>query len=55
MTNREGTKRCPVLCGSEIWVILCVMVFMNNMQCVKIMLMHANWCINVDCMDVNYM
>ena len=24
--NREGTKRCPVLCGSEIWVILCVIV-----------------------------
>ena len=42
VTNREGTKRCPVLCGSEIWGILCVMVFMNNMQCVRIMLMHAN-------------
>ena len=40
--NRDGTKRCPVLCGSEILVILCVMVFMNNMQCVRIMLMHAN-------------
>ena len=26
MTNREVTKRCPVLCGSEIWTILCVMV-----------------------------
>ena len=25
--NREGTKRCPVLYGFEIWVILCVMVF----------------------------
>ena len=24
--NREGTKRCPVLYGSEIWVILCVIV-----------------------------
>ena len=24
MTNREGTKRCPVLYGSEIWAILCV-------------------------------
>ena len=22
--NREGTKRCPVLYGSEIWTILCV-------------------------------
>ena len=40
--NREGTKRCPVLCGSEIWAVLCVMIFMNNMQCVRIMLMHAN-------------
>ena len=55
MTNREETKRCPVLFGFEIWAILCVMVFMNNIQCVRIMLMHANWCINVDCMDVNYM
>ena len=26
MTNREGTKRCPILCGSEIWAILCVIV-----------------------------
>ena len=26
VTNREGTKRCPVLCGSEIWVILYVIV-----------------------------
>ena len=24
--NQEGTKRCPVLYGSEIWVILCVIV-----------------------------
>ena len=24
--NREGTKRCPVLYGSEIWVILYVIV-----------------------------
>ena len=26
VTNREGTKRCPVLYGSEIWTILCVIV-----------------------------
>ena len=26
VTNREGTKRCPVLYGSEIWVILCVLL-----------------------------
>ena len=26
VTNREGIKRCPVLCGSEIWAILCVIV-----------------------------
>ena len=24
MMNREGTKRCPILYGSEIWAILCV-------------------------------
>ena len=30
--NREGTKRCHVLCGSEIWVILCV-IFVNSMLC----------------------
>ena len=33
MTNREGTKMCPVLCGSEIWAILCVIASMNNMLC----------------------
>ena len=26
VTNREGTKRCLVLCGSEIWPILCVLL-----------------------------
>ena len=26
VTNREGTKRCPVLYGSEIWAILCVII-----------------------------
>ena len=26
VTNREGTKKCPSLCGSEIWAILCVIV-----------------------------
>ena len=26
VTNRGGTKRCLVLCGSEIWDILCVIV-----------------------------
>ena len=36
----EGTKRCPVLYGFEIWAILCVIVGkINNMLlCVKIML-----------------
>ena len=30
--NREGTKRCPVFYGSEIWAILCVIVGkINNM------------------------
>ena len=24
--NREGTKRCSILYGSEIWAILCVIV-----------------------------
>ena len=32
VTNHEGTKRCPVLCGYEIWAILCVIVGkINNM------------------------
>ena len=26
VTNREGIKRCPILCGFEIWAILCVIV-----------------------------
>ena len=30
--NREGTKRCPVFYGFEIWAIFCVIVGkMNNM------------------------
>ena len=43
MTNREGTKRCPVLYGSEIWAILCVIVgkINNMMLCVKIMLIYT--------------
>ena len=43
VTNSEGTKRCPVVYGSEIWVILCVIVRkINNMLlCVKFMLICA--------------
>ena len=43
MTNHEGTKRCPVLYGSEIWAILCVIVGkINNMMLyVKIMLIYT--------------
>ena len=43
MTNREGTKRCPILYGSEILVILCVIVGKINsmMLCVKIMLIYT--------------
>ena len=42
VTNREGTKRCPVLYGSEIWAILCVIVgkINNMMLCVKIMFLY---------------
>ena len=41
--GREGTKRCLVLYGSEIWAILCVIVRkINNMLlCVKFMLLCA--------------
>ena len=44
MTNHVGTKRCHVLCGSEIWAILCVIVRkINNMLlCVKI---NVNMCL----------
>ena len=43
MTNREGTRRCPVLYESEIWAILCVIVEkINNMVLyVKIMLIYT--------------
>ena len=43
MMNCEGTKRCPILYGSEIWVILCIIVGkLNNMLlCVKFMLICA--------------
>ena len=58
MTNREGTKRCPVLYGSEIWVILCVIVEnINNMLlCVKFMLICACVSINMEVViNGNYM
>ena len=44
VTNREGTKRCPVLYGSEIWAILCVLLEKKNnnmLLCVKFMLICA--------------
>ena len=43
VTNREGTKRCPVLYRFEIWAILCVIVGkINNMLlCVKIIFIYA--------------
>ena len=39
VTNHEGTKRCPVIYGSEIWVIVCIIIgkINNMMLCVKIM------------------
>ena len=42
VTNREGTKRCPVLYGSEIWAILCIIVVKinNKLLCVKIMFIY---------------
>ena len=37
--DREEIKRCPVLYGSKIWAILCVLLEKNNMLLrVKIML-----------------
>ena len=43
VTNCEGTKRCHILYGSEIWVILCVIVgkINNMMLCIKIMLIYT--------------
>ena len=43
VTNHEGTKRCPVIYGSEIWVILYVIVGkLNNLLLyVKFMLICA--------------
>ena len=37
----EGTKWCPVLYGSEIWGILCVLLEKKMLLCVKIMLICA--------------
>ena len=43
VTNREGTKRCPVLNGPKILTILSVIVGKINymMLCVKIMLIYT--------------
>ena len=50
VTNREGTKRCPVLYGSEILAILCVIIgkINNMMLCVKIMLIYTYLRINIE-------
>ena len=44
LMEREGTKRCPVFYGFEIWAILCVIVGkkINNMLlCIKIMFIYT--------------
>ena len=41
VTNREWTKRCPVLYGSKIWVILCVLLGKKMLLCIKFMLICA--------------
>ena len=43
VTNREETKRCHVLYGSEILAILCVIVgkINNILLCVKIMFIYT--------------
>ena len=58
VTNREGTKRCPILYGFEIWAILGVIVGkINNMLlCVKLMLICACMSINTEVgINGNYM
>ena len=41
--DREGTERCLVLYGSEIWAILCVIIgkINNILLCIKIMLIYT--------------
>ena len=41
--NREGTKRCLVLYGSEIWAILCVLL---EKKCVVVCKNHVNMCLS---------
>ena len=58
VTNRERTKRCPVLYGSEIWAILGVIVGkINNMLlCAKFMLICAYVSVNMKVViNGNYM
>ena len=42
--NREGTKRCLILCGSEIWAILCVIVGKIKKYAV-VCKIHVNMCL----------
>ena len=44
VTNRERTKRCPILYEPEIWAILCVIIgkINNILLCVKFILIYAN-------------
>ena len=58
VTNREMTKRCSILYGSKIWVILGVIVRkINNMLlCVKFMLICACVSIKMEVLiNENYM
>ena len=45
VTNHEGTKMCPVLCGSEIdlghFLCYCCKILKNMLLYVKIMLIYA--------------
>ena len=58
MMNCEGTKRCPVLYGSEIWAILGVIdgKINNMLLCIKFMLICACGSINMEVViNGNYM
>ena len=46
MTNREETKRFPVLYESEIWAILCVLLEKKNNMLLCVKKNHVNMCLS---------
>ena len=57
VTNHEGTKVPCFMWVRDLghFMCYCCKILNNMLLCVKIMLIYTICCINMDCMDANYM